>query len=174
MTKSTSVLLAVGALLALTYSVTAAVSAPGVVGLDFHKKRVRAEEVHPLPRRQSKTVQSAISNELLLYFINVCPDDDTVAVHANKNNRLRPARQANHSPFSWTLEAATSGFPTVKPRSVQALAEMNASTVPTMRKYRQHSRTWDRPFKSHMSMEHKLEESTSPTSSTLAPQSSPT
>jgi len=174
MTKSTSVLLAVGALLALTYSATAAVSAPRVVGLDFHKKRVRAEEAHPLSRRQAKTVPSAISNELLLYFINVCPDHDTVDVQANKHKRLQPARQASHSPFSWTRAAATSGFPTLKLLSVQAFAETNASTAPTISKTRQHSKILTSPFKSHMSMEHKFKESTSPTSSPLAPPSSPT
>ncbi|KAK5454321.1 hypothetical protein LTS15_006321 [Exophiala xenobiotica] len=44
---------------------------PGVVGFNFEKRRVDAREAPHLARRQSNTVTAALTNEILLYFINV-------------------------------------------------------------------------------------------------------
>ncbi|KIW11577.1 hypothetical protein PV08_10878 [Exophiala spinifera] len=44
---------------------------PGVVGFNFEKRRVKAEEAPHLVRRQSGTVTATLTNEILLYFINV-------------------------------------------------------------------------------------------------------
>ena len=50
---------------------TVAIANPGVVGFNFEKQRVAARDYPHLNRRQSKTVQADLGNELLLYFINV-------------------------------------------------------------------------------------------------------
>ncbi|KAJ9637937.1 uncharacterized protein PV06_04520 [Exophiala oligosperma] len=44
---------------------------PGVVGFNFEKRRINAQEAPHLARRQSNTVTAALTNEILLYFINV-------------------------------------------------------------------------------------------------------
>lgn len=48
-----------------------ATDTPGVLGFNFEKRRVNAEEAPRLSRRQSKTVNAVLANEVLLYFINV-------------------------------------------------------------------------------------------------------
>jgi len=48
-----------------------ATAAPGVVGFNFEKRRINAQDAPRLSRRQSKTVGATLANEVLLYFINV-------------------------------------------------------------------------------------------------------
>ncbi|KAK5064494.1 hypothetical protein LTR84_000327 [Exophiala bonariae] len=66
----TKLLLATAALLTSFSSVTASPN-PGTVGFNFERRRVNAEEAPHLSRRQSKTVLAGLTNEYILYFINV-------------------------------------------------------------------------------------------------------
>lgn len=63
-------LLAVAAIFTSIAPVTASAS-PGTVGFTFERRRVNAEEVPHLRKRQSKTVHASLTNEYILYFINV-------------------------------------------------------------------------------------------------------
>lgn len=69
-----SSLLAAVALTAFAGTVAAEAVAPGVVGFEFHKERALRSDYPHLSRRHSKradTVQTALTNELSLYLINV-------------------------------------------------------------------------------------------------------
>lgn len=70
MSTITRLLLATAALLA-SLAPTAASPNPGTVGFNFERRRVNAEEAPHLSRRQSKTVLAGLTNEYILYFINV-------------------------------------------------------------------------------------------------------
>lgn len=48
-----------------------ATPAPGTVGFNFEKRRMNAQDAPVLSRRQSNTITAALTNEVLLYFINV-------------------------------------------------------------------------------------------------------
>lgn len=65
-----SLLLATAAIL-VSIVPTTATSSPGTVGYNFERRRVNAEQVPHLSRRQSKTVLASLTNEYILYFINV-------------------------------------------------------------------------------------------------------
>ncbi|KIX07211.1 uncharacterized protein Z518_01864 [Rhinocladiella mackenziei CBS 650.93] len=45
--------------------------APGTVGFNFERRRMNAQDVPHLSRRQSNTIAAGLTNEILLYFINV-------------------------------------------------------------------------------------------------------
>ncbi|RMZ88014.1 hypothetical protein DV736_g4756, partial [Chaetothyriales sp. CBS 134916] len=70
MARFATVVLAASALLA-GLPATLAAAQPGTIGFSFDRKRVSARDAPSLVRRQSKTVLSALSNELMLYLINV-------------------------------------------------------------------------------------------------------
>jgi hypothetical protein len=73
MAQSSNTFLVIGAVLSLAFSVAAS----GVLGYDFTKIRVDARDVphlyskYPHIVRRANTVQADITNELLLYFINI-------------------------------------------------------------------------------------------------------
>ena len=50
---------------------TIATATPGVVGFNFEKRRMDAQDAPRLSKRQSKTIAAGLTNEILLYFINV-------------------------------------------------------------------------------------------------------
>jgi len=70
---TTTTLLAASCLLSLFTPTLAAPSGPGVLGFDFEKRFVPARQVpgHSSLQRRAKTVNAELTNELLLYFINV-------------------------------------------------------------------------------------------------------
>ena len=70
MGKSTGFLLVATGLLSSIHS-TWASPAPGVVGYNFERRLVDVSKAPHLARRQSGTVLSSLTNEILLYFINV-------------------------------------------------------------------------------------------------------
>jgi len=69
MGRLTAVLLVSCALTSLLPALASASS--GTVGYTFEKRRIDARDAPHLTRRQSKTVSVGITNELILYFINV-------------------------------------------------------------------------------------------------------
>jgi hypothetical protein len=66
----TRLLLAIAGLFASIAPVTASPN-PGTVGFNFERRRVNAEDAPHVIKRQSKTVHASLTNELILYFINV-------------------------------------------------------------------------------------------------------
>ncbi|RMZ85788.1 hypothetical protein DV737_g349, partial [Chaetothyriales sp. CBS 132003] len=98
MARFTAAVLAASALLAWLPA-TLAAAPPGTIGFTFDKRRVSGQEARALGRRESKTVLSALSNELLLYLINVTvgtpPQKFSLQLDTGSSDIWFPAKSAS-------------------------------------------------------------------------------